>query len=442
MYDLCLKNGKIYLNGEFLDSNIYIKEGRIFDITLSEIPSKEIYDVSGKILLPGFIDPHVHFELNVGRYTSVDDFASGSLSAAYGGITTIIDFLDPIKTVSEFHEAFKRRLKLAKKSVIDYAFHTTIANPMDSPDKIINVSKSNGIQSIKLFTTYSDSNRRTYDGYIFDLLRLSKEKGVVVSSHSENDEIIKYLNNRKIKIADLSKSRPTIVEVSEILKLASMTEIADGQLYIVHVSSGETLEKISFAFKHILGRNLNLESCPHYFYFNENEFKKSTGYLYTLCPPFKEEKDRLKMFENFNLISTIGTDHCPFYREDKKKEFINEAPMGIGGVEFSFPLMYSLFGNEIIDKYTENVARIFGLYPQKGNLMPGADADIVVFDPNAKYKIGSHHSKCDYNVYEKFEVKGKIISTILHGNFIIKDLELNPKLNQGKYISRGDILWG
>lgn len=442
MYDLCLKNGKIYLNGEFLNSNIYIKEGKIFDITLSEIPSKETYDVSGKLVLPGFIDPHVHFELNVGRYTSVDDFASGSLSAAYGGITTIIDFLDPIKTVSEFHRAFDVRLKRAEKSLIDYAFHTTIANPLDSPNEIINVSKSNGIQSIKLFTTYSDSDRRTYDGYIFDLLKLSKEKGVVVSSHSENDEIIKYLNNRKIKITDLSKSRPTVVEVSEILKLASMAEIADGQLYIVHVSSGKTLEKISFNFKNILGKNLNLESCPHYFYFNEDEFSKQTGYLYTLCPPFKGEKDRVKMFENFDLISTIGTDHCPFYQEEKKKEYIDEVPMGIGGVEFSFPLMYSLFGNKIIDKYTENVAKIFGLYPRKGNLMPGADADIVVFDPNAKYKIKAHHSKCDYNVYENFEVNGKIISTILRGKFIIKDLKLNSNLSKGEYISRGDILWG
>ncbi len=441
MYDLCLKNGKVYLDNEFVGSNVYIKEGKIFDITLSDLDSKETYDIAGKLLLPGFIDPHVHFHLNVGKYTSVDDFYSGSISAAYGGVTTIIDFLDPVYDSESISQAFNRRLKDAERCIIDYAFHATISNPTDEPIKIIKKAKENGLSSIKLFTTYSDSNRRTYDGHIFELLELSKENSIMISSHTENDEIIKYLNKNAVKIANLSDSRPPIVEIAEVLKLIEMSKHVDGQLYIVHTSSGRTLEEAKKVLGDALEKNIVFESCPHYFYFTDKRFKDENGYLYTLCPPFKTEEDKKYLIKNIDLISTIGTDHCPFYEKDKKGVYTNEIPMGIGGIEFSFPLMYTLFGNSIIDKYTKNVAKIFGLYPKKGALLPGSDADIVVFDPKIEWAISQNHSKCDYNVYDGFNLKGKVISTISKGTFILREGMLVNDKTRGEYIPRGDIDW-
>ncbi len=440
MYDLCLSDGKIYLNGEFVNANLYIKDGKIADITTSNLDSKDNYNVAGKMLLPGFIDPHVHFDLNVGKYTSVDDFYTGSISAAYGGVTTIIDFLDPVSDSLSLEKAFDKRIKDSEKCIIDHSFHATIANPTDTPYQIIKMAKEKGVPSIKLFTTYSDSNRRTYDGHIFELLKLSKENKVIITSHTENDEIIKFLNKDRVKIENLSDSRPSVVEVGEVLKLSEMTKLANGQLYIVHTSSGYTSNEVKKIFMDLIGKNLNLESCPHYFYFTSEQFKGENGYLYTLCPPFKSEDERKELIKNFDLISTIGTDHCPFYEKEKRGIYTNEVPMGIGGVEFSFSLMYSIFGNRIIDKYTKNVAKIFGLYPKKGSLLPGADADIVVFDDSLNWKVEKHHSKADYNVYEGFELKGKVVSTISRGNFIIKDDEL---INQtkGEFIPRGDILW-
>jgi dihydropyrimidinase len=440
MYDLCLKNGTIYLNGEFVNSNLYIKDGKIFDITKSNLDSKYCYDVSGKMILPGFIDPHVHFNLNVGKYTSVDDFHSGSVSAAYGGITTIIDFLDPVSDIASLEKSFQKRIKDAKKCIIDYAFHNTIANPTDEPIKIIEASKKHGLSSIKLFTTYSDSNRRTYDGYIFELLKLSKEKKIIITSHTENDDIIKYLNRENVKIKDLTRSRPPVSEIAEIMKLSEMTKIANGQLYIVHTSSGYSLEEVKRSFSQILKKNLHFESCPHYFYFTEEQFGLDNGYLYTLCPPFKSAFERKSLTNNIDLISTVGTDHCPFYKEDKKGIYTNEVPMGIGGVEFSFSLMYTIFGNKVIDKYTKNVAKIFGLYPKKGNLFPGADADIVIFDNNLKWKVNGHHSNGNYNVYDGLELKGKVLSTISKGTFIIKDGQFVNE-TKGSFIPRGDLIW-
>ncbi|WP_129409197.1 dihydroorotase [Marinitoga lauensis] len=439
MFDLGILNGAVYISGKFLKANVYIKSGKICDISRSRLEAKKYYDISGKYLLPGFIDPHVHFHLDLGNYISADDFYSGSISAAYGGITSYIDFLDPVRTAEELERAFEDRLNLAKSSLTDYAFHATIANPTDEPEKILKKARQLGLSSIKLFTTYSSSNRRTYDGYIAELLEKSKHYGIVISVHAENDEIIKKYENEEIKVKDHSKYRPTITELSEVIKLAEMAEYYNAQLYIVHLTSGKTLDELKKKFNHILGKNLVIESCPHYFYFTEDIYNTEKGYLYTMTPPLRSKKEKELLIENINYINTIGTDHCPFNVEEKKKDIVNGMPMGIGGVEFSFVLMYSMFGKKIIDKFTKNVAKYYGL-KNKGEILPTYDADLVVFDPEKEWIIKEHHSKSDYIPYKDFRVKGKIISTISRGKFIVKDGVLNKRV-KGSYIKRGEIIW-
>lgn len=437
MFDLGILNGKIYLDGEFIEGNIYIKNGKIKDISNSYLSSKEEYDISGKYILPGFIDPHVHFHLTVGNYTSADDFNSGSISAAFGGITSYIDFLDPITNIEELEKAFEERKNLAKKSLTDYAFHATIANPTVDAKKLIKKCKELGVASIKLFTTYGP--RMTKDKYISDLLKLSKEEEIVVTVHAENDQLIEKKDN--IPIKDHSKIRSTLSETTEVIKLAEMTDFYNGQLYIVHLSSGYSLEVLKNRFSDIIAKNLVLESCPHYFYFNNEKFAQKDGYLYSMTPPLRSENERLKLIDNINYLQTIGTDHCPFNSNEKNKKYTNIMPMGIGGVEFSFVLMYSLFGDKIIDKFTKNVAKYYGLYPQKGTLLPGSDADIVIFDPDLKWTITSHNSKADYTVYDGIDIKGKILSTISRGRFIIKEGKLTNKKYKGRFLRREEIKW-
>ncbi|MEG0307102.1 MAG: amidohydrolase family protein [Clostridium sp.] len=432
-YDLAIINGNIYSDGQFIKGNLYIKKGVIESISKELIPSKEIYDVKGNYVLPGFIDPHVHFDLNIGKNkSSADDFYNGSVTAAYGGVTTFIDFLDPVRNVEELQRAYDSRMEKAKMSIVDYGFHSTIANFEEDENIFVHEIKKMGMCSIKFFTTYSSTNRKTSLQTIKKLLKISRNKGVMLLSHSENDELIR---EGKFKVTTHEENRPTISEIIQVLTLSELAKTEDGLMYIVHLSSGETLKRLKENYNDILNKNIFIESCPQYFYLSKENYKTEDGFLYTLAPPLRGE-DEIELLKNhIDYVNTIGTDHCPFKSYEKYRETLDLIPMGIGGIEHSFNLMYTLLGEKIIDKFTKNPAKLHGLYPKKGILSPGSDGDIVIFDPKEEYIITESHSKCDYDLYEGINVKGRIISTILRGNFIIKDGELVSN-ESGQYIKR------
>ena len=435
MFSLGILDGRIYLDGEWFEGNLYIKDGRIAAISGSYLESAEEYDAKGKCVLPGFIDPHVHFALNVGKYTSVDDFKTGSVSAAYGGITTFIDFLDPVYRAEEMEKAFERRRLLSRDSVIDYGFHATLSRPEDNPSKMIERMKRLGIPSAKFFTAYSSSNRNTSDGYLEQMMKISRETSTLMLVHAENEQMLAEGNG--IRVWDHENSRPALSEISEVIKLAEMAQYNEGLLYIVHVSCGTSVKRLGEIYEGILNKNLFIESCPHYFTFNSGVYEADNGGLFTMTPPLRCEKERKTLISNIDNVYTIGTDHCPFDRNDKKGEFTSDIPMGIGGIEHSFSIMYSLFGDRIIDKFTENPARVHGLYPRKGTLLPGSDADVVIFDNQCEWKVLGHNSKCDYVTYEGINLKGKVRTTICRGRFIIKDEKFLGGM--GEYLSRAGV---
>ncbi len=437
MYDLAIKNGEVYISGEFVKANVYIKDEKIATISVEDFQSREIYDARGKWILPGFIDPHVHFHLTVGNWTSVDDFYTGSVAGAFGGITTFIDFTDPASNVDEVKKFFKERLDLAKDSVVDYAFHSTLANPTDPPEKMVGRSLNLGMKSIKIFTTYSATNRRTYDDYIDSLLKLSSGGKFTLAVHAENDDLVKRSEHGLVPYQMHSNFRPTVSELSEVLKLAQMSAYRNGKLYIVHVSSGITASEVLKRFWDVLGKNVILESCPHYFYLDNSYYSREDGQLYIMTPPLRSKQEVELLRESFAAIHTIGTDHCSFNRSDKLgKKYTKEIPMGIGGVEFSFVLMFTLFGKRVIDRFTMNVAKVFDLYPRKGAIRVGSDADLVVFDPDVEWVIEDHHGAPDYTPYEGFKVRGKVISTISRGRFVVKDGEFVGEKGWGEYLDR------
>ncbi len=435
MYDLGIINGRIYMEGNFSHGNLYIKDGIIEKITNEFLSCNEIYDAKNNYVLPGFIDPHVHFNLNCGKYTSVDDFYSGTKAAVFGGVTTIIDFLDPVDTIEGLNNAYMRRLHEAKDSLIDYSFHSTIANLKDDKIEFIKELKNRGISSIKFFTTYSSSNRRTNLAVIDELLKVSKEQGIVLVAHSESDELIK---EGPYEIEEHSNNRPVISEIVQTLTLAEMAKYRDGLMYIVHLSCGSTLGKLLTQYEDILNKNLFIESCPQYFYLGADNYNKPQGYLYTLSPPLRTESEQVLLKTHIDRIDTIGTDHCTFYSKDKINKLLNEIPMGIGGIEYSFRLMYSLFGDKIIDKFTINPAKIYGLYPKKGTLIPGAQGDIVIFNPSSENYIKENHSNCDYNLYEGVKVRGTIEATISKGIFVMNHGKLINE-HRGEYIERSEF---
>lgn len=431
--DLGIVNGKVYIDGSFYEENLYIKNEKVDTITKSYLNCKKEIDAKGMLVLPGFIDPHVHFHLTVGANTSKDDFYSGSVKGALGGITSYIDFLDPIKTGEQLGEAYLKRMDLAKLSVTDYGFHSTIANPTDGAEDIIIASKEKGICSIKLFTTYSETDRRTYDNYIDSLLKVSRELKCRVLVHAENDNMITRSNT--ILVKDHEKSRPVMSERTEILKLAEIAKERDGLLYIVHVSAGSSVELLARSYKKELDAgNILLESCPHYFLYNSEIYSKNKGYLYTMTPPLREEKERQLLRENLKHVSAIGTDHCPFDVNLKSSsEYTSKIPMGVGGIQYSFPLMYTEFGPSIIPKFTEGPAKAYGLYPRKGTLVPGADADIVLYNESTRSIILDEES-----IYQGKELIGNVSHVFLRGKQIVDEGAFIG--GKGVYLNRELIL--
>jgi dihydropyrimidinase len=433
-YDLAILNGNVYIDGSLIKTNLYVKNGKIENISNNIFEAVEEYNAGEKYVLPGLIDPHVHFKLDLGKYISRDDFNSGTLSAAYGGITTIIDFLDPVDDYTKIETAFKKRHSEVINPVVDYSFHATAANPKTNLDKMIDEIKKVGISSLKIFTTYSESNRRTYDKEIIELLKLSKEKDFLLLVHAEDDDLI--IKKKDILVKNHEDSRNNITENSEISKLADFVNQTNGYLFLVHVSCGSSINILKNNFLNLINKHIFIESCPHYFYFDNSYYSKENGYLYTMTPPLRDNKEQKQLIENIDYINSIGTDHCSFLSEEKMKKFTNDIPMGIGGIEHSFPLMFSLFGLKIIDKYTKNISKIMGIDDRKGSLSIGKDADIVIFNPHKESIISKHHSKSDYNIYENISVKGEIESTILRGIFLIKNKNFQNKYI-GKYLNRG-----
>ena len=430
VYDLGVIGGTAYIGHSFEKINVYIKDGLIRDLSNETLPCKKTIDATGKKVLPGFIDPHVHFALGVKDNRSKDDFHAGSVEALYGGVTTYIDFLDPVKTAEEIEKQFEIRMNLAKDSVVDYAFHTTVCNPTSSAKALIEASKKVGINSIKLFTTYSDTDRRTYDNKIYELLKESKKQKVWIVVHAENDELIDH--RKDILVKDHERSRAAFTENIEVMKLAAMARKAGGNLYIVHVSAGSTAKEVYESFhKEILKKQIVLESCPHYFLLNSATLSRVDGYKYTMTPPLREEKERKCLNEYIHAITTIGTDHCPYTKAQKKHEFTSEIPMGIGGIRYAFLNMYNLFGYKILDKFTSGPAEVYGL-KEKGKLLPGYDGDIVLFDEHQETVVEDEMS-----VYEGKVLKGSIETVVLRGNIVLDEGTLIG--GKGSYIRREDI---
>ncbi|MBN2300416.1 MAG: amidohydrolase family protein [Acholeplasmataceae bacterium] len=434
MYDKALINGKIYFKSGWQYQNIYIEGEKIALISDQLLPAKEIIDVLGYEVLPGVIDPHVHFELDLGFIKSVDDFYSGSVAAAYGGVTSYVDFLEPVDNVEDLEKAFYHRLSLAKKSVVDYHFHACIKNPKGDLEVFVKKMKALGMNTLKLFTTYSDSNRRTYDPEIIELLELSKKYHFLIMAHIENDDLITL--DPKFTYRDLLKSRPQISETTEALKLAEYTRQTGGWMYMVHLSSGKTLEALIQNYPDILNQHFFIESCPQYFSFTNEVLNKHDGYLYTFAPPLRSAHEKDLLLYHQDAVYTIGTDHCAFMKKDKDQLTLAKTPLGIGGIEHALGVMRYHLKDQTIDKMTKRVAYTQSLR-SKGEISEGFDADLVVFKPDNSMKVHGNHGTCDYSVYENHPSAGQVISTILRGQFVIKDGEFVG--GKGQWIKGSDF---
>lgn len=424
MYDKAIMNGKVWLGETYQVTNVYINDDRIARISKTIYPAKESMDVSGDLVFPGLIDPHVHFDLDLGHIRSKDNFIAGSRQAAYGGVSAFIDFLDPVDNPEDLEKAYHKRRAEVRSSYVDYFFHATIKNPKCDLEDFVKKMLDLDIHSLKLFTTYADSNRRTYDSAIIELLKLSEKYHFLLLAHIENDEMITL--DSYYSYYDLLKSRPTISETSEAMKLAGFVKEYGGYLYMVHLSSGETIKRLVQAYPELINKRFFIESCPHYFSFSNEDVKGDDGYLYTLAPPLRTVSEQVLLQRHINDVQCIGTDHCAFNRKDKMDLPLIKMPLGIGGIEFSFDMMYQLFGERIIDKMSQNIAKLYGKLNMYGTIKEGNYANLFIYHLGDN-SIDLLHGDTDYSVYHKKIRRGKIVHHLLRGHFILKDsLILNP----------------
>lgn len=433
MNDLLIKNGLVFLKGKWVKANLAVLGEKISYIGDNEVEAKEVLDVEGLKVLPGLIDPHVHFELNCGRVTSCDDFYTGSVCAAYGGVTTIVDFLDPTRNAEELEKSYYDRIALAKKSLVDYHMHACIREPNGDLEEYVKTVVKLGMRTIKLFTTYSDTHRRTYDKDIEQLLRLSKKYNIMITAHIENDNLIDLRDEYTYK--DLPVSRPSLSETSEALKLAKMVRETGGNFYMVHCSSGETLKALKEQFSDILGKNFFVESCPQYFVFNNSVLEGENGKLFTFAPPLRSERERQLLTAYYKDVNAIGTDHCAFMSKEKDYPTLKGFPLGVGGVEHSFSIMYRRFGDEIIEKMSKNTG-ILQDFPTKGELEVGKDADISIFQEINDYFEKDNHGTCDYSIYDGVLGAGEFKHVLVRGKFVLRNRVVVP--HSGKEIICGE----
>ena len=452
--ELLLKNANIVTDKENYISDIYIADGIIKKIEKNiEIPDIKNIDIEGKYLIPGGIDVHTHFNIDVGIAKSVDDFYTGTVAAACGGTTTIIDHMGfGPKGCSLHHQLEKYHEFAEKNAVIDYSFHGVIQHIDNEILNEIDSMISDGIPSFKGYMTYD------YKLSDKDMLKLSyklSSSGGLLTVHPENNDIIDYLKNKFAAEGKLSpkyhgESRPSRCEGEAVNRMADITSVTDCPLYIVHLSCEEGLNHIKEAKDK--GQKIFAETCPQYLVLDESCYSlpENEGLKYICSPPIREKYHQEKLWEGIRkgYIQTVATDHCSFNFSEQKlmgKDDFRKCPNGLPGVETRVALMFSegvskgrIDINKFVEVVSTNPAKLFGIYPQKGCIAAGSDADLVVIDPKIRKKItkGEFHENTDYTPFEKIEIIGCPVMTISRGEIIVKDNKFIGQKGRGKFLKR------
>jgi len=452
-YDLVIKSDKVFVDGRLMNCNIGIQNGIIATISKEDLRAEKVIDVEGKMVLPGTIDPHVH--IRAPGHEERETFESGTKDAASGGVTTVIEM--PISTPPPHSpEIVKRRMDIADKEVVvDIAFFGAAGT--DCMEDIIPCAKS-GIVAFKTFLHEAPPGREKEfigltapnTGDQYELMEKVAQTGVIIGFHAENNDMINKniaTLRRRGKTSPIyhGRSRPPVVEIETVAKILLFAEKIGTKVEICHISTPEVVELVNRAKSK--GVYIVAETCPHYLFLNENVLEK-VGAFAKCNPPLRSEEERLKMWEfvNNGSIDIIGSDHGPFTKEEKERggEDIFTPPAGFPGLSTRLPLLFTAVKegkirlDKMVELICENPARVFGLYPKKGTIALGSDADFVIIDPDKKDIISKDKmfTKCRESalVYDGWEVYGKPEKTIVRGRIIFDNGEITVAPGYGEII--------
>lgn len=449
-----VKNGRIFTEAEDYQADILIEDEKIVCIgtDISDADAEAI-DAAGCYVLPGAVDVHTHMDLDVGISRAVDDFYDGTVAAACGGTTSIVDHMAFGPAGVPLHYQFEVYKKLAKgKSVIDYGFHGTAQHVDADILAELETMAADGIPSVKAYLTYGF---KLNDADVLQILQKMKEIGGITAFHCENHDIVEYLKQKhksegKTSAVWHAKSRPNLAEaeaVQRVLKLARMA--GDAPVYIVHLSCKESLEAVREA-RRQGQKQIFVETCPQYLLLTEECYTREDGLKYIMSPPLRTKEDCDALWKGLakGEIQAVATDHCPFhYAKEKQmgKDDFTACPNGAPGVEERLILLYSegvakgrLTMHRLVETLCTSPSRIYGLYPQKGALLPGADADLVILNPDASGVLihSQMHGAVDYTAYEGMKIQGEIRLVMQRGNVIAKDGRFTGEKGAGRFIHR------
>ena len=455
-FDTVIQNGTIVTATDTYAGDIGITGDKIAAIAQS-LPienATKVIDAKGKLVMPGGIDVHTHLDMPFGGTTSADDFESGTIAAAHGGTTTLIDFAIQYKGQT-LRQAFDTWMKKADgKAATDYAFHCIITDLGDAQLDEMGQLVREGVSSFKLFMAYPGVFMLD-DASIFKAMSQAAKFGGLICMHAENGGAIDVIVKRALAEGKTAPkyhalTRPTTAEGEATARAIALAEMAGAPVYIVHLSCNEALEKVREARDR--GLPAYAETCPQYLYLSLENFEAPgfEGAKYVFTPPLREKWHQDKLWHGLahDTLQVVSTDHCPFcFKEQKElgKGDFTKIPNGGPGVENRMSLIYSggvngkrFSVNRFVQLVSTAPAKLFGLYPKKGTIAAGSDADIVIFDPNEEQVISAktHHMRVDYSMFEGIRVKGVPKTVLSRGRVVIENGKFTGRPGAGQFIRR------
>ncbi len=460
---LLIRNGRVITASDDYVADVYCDDGKVAAIG-ANLPSTRFQadrtiDASGQYVMPGGIDVHTHLDMPFGGTTSADDFESGTIAAAHGGTTSLVDFAIQYRGQTMRHALDVWRGKAEGKAAIDYGFHMIVTELPDAGlDEMDRLVRDEGITSFKLFMAYPGVFM-VDDATIFRALQRTGANGGLVCMHAENGGVIDELVKEALRKGQTAPkyhalTRPSRAEGEATGRAIALAEMAGVPIYIVHLSAADALEKVKQA--RDMGLPAYAETCPQYLFLSYDNYEEPgfDGAKYVMSPPLREKWHQDVLWKGLakNDLQVISTDHCPFCMAEQKtlgKDDFSKIPNGAPGIETRLTLVHNggvrsgrMNLNRFVELCSTTPAKMFGLFPRKGTIAVGSDADIVLFDPNRKLTLGvkTLHMKVDYNPYEGTTVHGSPSMVIANGKVIVEDGTFVGKKGDGRFLKRGPSL--
>jgi len=455
MIDLIIRGGTVVLPEQCIETDVAVDGERIVALGVAgSLPeARRVVDGRGCYVLPGAIDPHVHIRWPFLDATTADDYAVATMAAAFGGTTTVIDFAHPKMGTTPLERVANRRAQASGQAVVDFSFHSVLTEGSPQTLAEMDMLVADGVTSFKMYMAYSRRGIMVDDATLLSVMQRAASLGAVVCVHAENGTVAdaneaRFVAAGRTSAADYPQHKPNYVEAEAVSRAIFWARQAGVRLYFFHLSTAEGLSLLRDAQRE--GAQVFAETCPQYLLLDDQVYRRQEdGHRFICSPPIRSPADNEALWGGIaeGIISVVGTDHCAFTtaHKDRAPDNFTSVPNGLPGIETRLPLLFSegvgkgrISVNDLVRISSLNPARVFGLYPQKGVLWPGSDADIVLIDPTTKWTLTAKelHMAVDWLPYDGLELQGAAVMTIARGEVIVEHGEFVGTAGRGRFVHR------